>query len=89
MELKVGDFGLATKLKFEGERKRRVCGTPYYIAPEILDGKTGHSYEIYIWPLGVIIYTLIIGNLLSRLRTSKILIKESQSTPTPSLTEQL
>ena len=61
MELKVGDFGLATKLDFEGERKRTVCGTPNYIAPEILDGKTGHSYEVDIWSLGVIIYTLIIG----------------------------
>ena len=61
MELKVGDFGLATKLEFEGERKRTVCGTPNYIAPEILDGKCGHSYEVDIWSLGVIIYTLIIG----------------------------
>lgn len=61
MELKIGDFGLATKLEFEGERKRTVCGTPNYIAPEILDGKTGHSYEVDIWSLGVIIYTLIIG----------------------------
>jgi polo-like kinase 1 len=61
MELKVGDFGLATKLEFEGERKRTVCGTPNYIAPEILDGKTGHSYEVDIWSLGVIMYTLIIG----------------------------
>ena len=61
MELKVGDFGLATKLEFDGERKRTVCGTPNYIAPEILDGKTGHSYEVDIWSLGVITYTLIIG----------------------------
>ena len=59
--LEMGDFGLATKLDFEGERKRTVCGTPNYIAPEILDGKTGHSYEVDIWSLGVIIYTLIIG----------------------------
>lgn len=61
MEIKVGDFGLATKLEFDGERKRTVCGTPNYIAPEILDGKTGHSYEVDIWSLGVICYTLIIG----------------------------
>ena len=61
MELKVGDFGEATKLDFEGERKRTVCGTPNYIAPEILDGKTGHSYEVDIWALGIIIYILIIG----------------------------
>ena len=61
MELKVGDFGLATKLDFDGERKRTVCGTPNYIAPEILDGKSGHSYEVDIWSFGVIMYTLIVG----------------------------
>lgn len=44
MELKIGDFGLASKLDFEGEKKRTVCGTPNYIAPEILENKNGHSY---------------------------------------------
>lgn len=39
MEVKVGDFGLATKLEFDGERKRTICGTPNYIAPEVLEGK--------------------------------------------------
>lgn len=61
MELKVGDFGLATRVEYVGERKRTVCGTPNYIAPEILEGKNGHSYEVDIWSIGVIIYTLIIG----------------------------
>lgn len=61
MEIKIGDFGLATKLEFDGERKRTICGTPNYIAPEILEGKQGHSYEVDIWSLGVILYTLIIG----------------------------
>jgi polo-like kinase 1 len=61
MEIKLGDFGLATKLDFDGEKKRTICGTPNYIAPEILEGKAGHSFEVDIWSLGVIIYTLIIG----------------------------
>ena len=61
MELKVGDFGLATKLEFEGDRKKTVCGTPNYIAPEILESKHGHSYEVDVWSLGVILYTLLIG----------------------------
>lgn len=61
MELKIGDFGLATKLEFDGERKRTICGTPNYIAPEILEAKQGHSYEVDTWSLGVILYTMLIG----------------------------
>lgn len=61
MQIKTGDFGLATKLEFEGERKRTICGTPNYIAPEVLDGKQGHSYEVDIWSFGVILYTVLIG----------------------------
>ena len=61
MQLKLGDFGLATRIDFEGERKRTLCGTPNYTAPEILDGKTGHSFEVDIWSIGIIVYILLIG----------------------------
>lgn len=60
MEIKVGDFGLATRISFDGERKKTLCGTPNYIAPEILT-KSGHSYEVDIWSLGCIMYTLLVG----------------------------
>lgn len=61
MQLKVGDFGLAARVIFDGEKKRTICGTPNYIAPEILDSKIGHSYEVDFWSIGVILYTLLIG----------------------------
>jgi len=54
MELKLGDFGLATRLESDTEKKRTICGTPNYIAPEILDNKIGHSYEVDVWSIGVI-----------------------------------
>lgn len=55
MEIKLGDFGLATRLEYNEEKKKTICGTPNYIAPEILEGK-GHSYEVDIWSVGVIMY---------------------------------
>ena len=35
LEIKLGDFGLATMVEYDGEKKRTLCGTPNYIAPEV------------------------------------------------------
>lgn len=34
LQVKIGDFGLATTVEFDGERKKTLCGTPNYIARE-------------------------------------------------------
>lgn len=60
IEVKIGDFGLATKIEYNGQRKETVCGTPNYIAPEIIT-KKGHSFEVDIWSIGCIMYTLLVG----------------------------
>lgn len=60
LEVKIGDFGLATKVEYEGERKKTLCGTPNYIAPEVLS-KKGHSFEVDVWSIGCIMYTLLVG----------------------------
>ncbi|ODV95617.1 hypothetical protein PACTADRAFT_50313 [Pachysolen tannophilus NRRL Y-2460] len=62
MNLKIGDFGLASVLGPHSSRKYTICGTPNYIAPEVLEGKnTGHSFEIDIWAIGVMMYALLCG----------------------------
>lgn len=62
MNLKIGDFGLASVLPANDSRKYTICGTPNYIAPEVLGGKnTGHSFEVDIWAIGIMMYALLIG----------------------------
>jgi serine/threonine protein kinase len=36
LEIKLGDFGLASKLDADSDRRYTVCGTPNYLAPEVL-----------------------------------------------------
>lgn len=66
MNIKLGDFGLAailaTKAEYKGvynssvARRTTLCGTPNYIAPEILKkGKAGHDLKVDIWAIGVIV----------------------------------
>lgn len=64
MCMKVGDLGLATKVEDKDEKRKTICGTPNYIAPEIIQGdktKRGHSFEVDVWSMGVILYTVLIG----------------------------
>ncbi len=62
MNIKAGDFGLAALIESPGERKKTICGTPNYIAPEVLfDTVNGHSFEVDTWSIGVIMYTLVVG----------------------------
>lgn len=59
MNVKIGDFGLAALLMsgkdWTNVRRTTLCGTPNYIAPEILSkDKQGHDHAVDIWSLGII-----------------------------------
>ncbi|XP_064191397.1 serine/threonine-protein kinase DCLK2-like isoform X1 [Anguilla rostrata] len=55
--LKLGDFGLATVVE---EPLHTVCGTPTYVAPEIIL-ESGYGLKVDIWAAGVITYILLCG----------------------------
>jgi calcium/calmodulin-dependent protein kinase I len=57
--LKLADFGLAQIIK-PSEMMHHACGTPGYIAPEMLQDEE-YGSQVDLWSLGVILYILICG----------------------------
>ena len=56
--LKVVDFGFA---KIINDRTWTLCGTPEYLAPEIILNK-GHNQAADWWAVGILVYEMIMGN---------------------------
>ncbi|KAF6096222.1 polo like kinase 5 (inactive) [Phyllostomus discolor] len=53
MEVKIGDLGLAAKVGPGGRCHRVLCGTPNFLAPEVVS-RNGHSCQSDIWALGCV-----------------------------------
>jgi len=60
-ELKIIDFGLSKRSKDKNATLSTIAGTPYYMAPEVLEGE--YNYKCDIWSLGVLMYVLVSGYL--------------------------
>ena len=58
--IKLADFGFAKRVEFNSEGLVTACGTPGYVAPEILEGKS-YGKTVDIWSIGVITYILLCG----------------------------
>jgi serine/threonine protein kinase len=63
MNLKLGDFGLSVRLGPNQNTCTKKCGTPNYVAPEILEKreKRGYSLEVDVWSMGCVLYCMLVG----------------------------
>ncbi|XP_048710402.2 phosphorylase b kinase gamma catalytic chain, liver/testis isoform isoform X2 [Caretta caretta] len=66
LNIKLSDFGFSCRLE-PGQKLRELCGTPGYLAPEILkcsmdEMHPGYGQEVDLWACGVIFFSLLAGS---------------------------
>jgi len=60
---KIIDFGFAVQLRSVDQRLRVFCGTPSYMAPELVMGKEYSGFCTDMWALGVVLFAMLSGRL--------------------------
>ena len=58
--VRVTDFGLCKESTWDNSSAKTFCGTPEYLAPEILQAK-GHGRAVDWWSLGTLLFEMIVG----------------------------
>lgn len=53
--IKLGDFGIAKLLNHTRDKLNTMVGTPYYLAPELIENKP-YSFKSDIWSLGIVLF---------------------------------
>ena len=58
--IKICDFGVGKEIK-KGNLVNETCGTPAYVAPELLSGNYFDPFKADIWSCGVVLYFMLTG----------------------------
>ncbi len=56
--VKLGDFGVSRAFSTETNLAETMCGTPYYLSPELIRGQP-YAEPADVWALGVILFELL------------------------------
>jgi serine/threonine protein kinase len=70
--IKIADFDSMARKIPDGEKEDLICGTPIYMAPEVIKGLQ-YECEVDIWNTGVIAYILLSGDALFKGKTKMAL----------------
>lgn len=81
--IKLADFGLS-KIMLEKSKAKAftLCGTPDYLAPEILENK-GYDKTVDWWSLGALIYEMLVGYSPFKMKKGEQLNIEKYKEPVP------
>lgn len=60
-EVKLADFGNAIQLTEQQNKRKTMCGTPYWMAPEVIK-KSEYGSEVDIWSTGILCLEMVDGD---------------------------
>lgn len=78
----MADFGLAIQLTKQQEKRRSILGTPYWMAPEIINGKD-YGAGVDVWALGIMTIEMMEKNppYMAYPKTKALFLITSQGVP--------
>lgn len=67
--VKIADFGLSARMRGDKDLLQTACGTPYYVAPEVITHQGYSGFAADTWSCGIILFMMLTGHVPFRGRT--------------------
>ncbi|KAJ1922394.1 kinase that interacts with cdc31p [Tieghemiomyces parasiticus] len=83
-QVQLCDFGVARPVTSSHMRRYSFAGTPYWMAPEVVDQSSNYDYKVDVWSLGITVYEMLTGNPpYAKLDLKKALARIQKAPPPP------